>query len=136
MCMHRCSLSSSPLFVRTVPGTPPRAFLFSVRSFLVHGETSAAAARRWTAAGTRLLVQGRCSPSEVLPRLPITRASFCLSFHFTSSPPSLPFRLHRAALFRRFFSLAFSRYHPPAPCRFYSLPLPPSSVPPPSISRF
>jgi len=51
---------------------------FSARSFLVHGETSAAAARRWTA-GTPLLVRGRCSPSEVLPRLPITRASFCLS---------------------------------------------------------
>lgn len=67
LCARRCRLAAS-----RVP--------FSERSFLVHGETSAAAARRWTAAGTPLLVRGRCSPFEVLPRLPITRASFCLSY--------------------------------------------------------
>lgn len=93
--MHRYSLSSFSLR----PAVPARRLAprvpFSARSFLVHGETSAAAARRWTAAGTPLLVRGRCSPSEVLPRLPITRASFCLSH---SSPRLSVFRPLRAAV--------------------------------------
>lgn len=102
---------------------------FSARSFLVHGETSAAAARRWTAAGTPFLIRGRCSPSEVLPRLPITRASFCLShssLRFSVfrpyKPLSLSFRPSSSCLLG--FSLTFSRYRPPARSRFY----PPSAL--------
>lgn len=112
-----------PLFARRCRLAASRV-PFSARSFLVHGETSAAAARRWTAAGTPLLVRGRCSPSEVLPRLPITRASFCLShssLRFSVfrpyGPLSLSFRPLSSCLLG--FSLTFSRYRPPARSCFY-----------------
>lgn len=130
--MHRYSLSSFSL----CPAVPARRLAprvpFSARSFLVHGETSAAAARRWTAAGTPLLVRGRCSPSEVLPRLPITRASFCLSHSslrlsvFRPYEP-LPLSFRPSSSCPLGFSLTFSRYRPPARSRFYPLLRPPSA---------
>lgn len=132
-CVHAGIHYPRPLFARRVAASRAP---FSARSFLVHGETSAAAARRWTAAGTPLLVRGRCSPSEVLPRLPITRASFCLSH---SS--------RRFSVFRPYDPLSLS-FRPPSSCllatRFFShlLSLPSSctlpflSSPPPLTPGF
>jgi len=116
--MHRYSLSSSSL--RLAVPAAASCVPFSARSFLVHGETSAAAARRWTAAGTPLLATRqvltfRSSPSpanyaclflpllllSLLHRPPPLRAAVALFPPFVALPPrffshllSLPTLLH------------------------------------------
>lgn len=86
MRARRYSLSSSSL-------RPARRL---ARSFLVHGETSAAAARRWTAAGTRqVLTFPRFSLARQL-RVPLSASPTPLS---TASPPSSALTRAVVALF-------------------------------------
>lgn len=81
--------------------TPPRAFLFPHDLFWSTGKHLRQLRGDGPPPGPRLLVRaGRCSPSRASPS-PVNYACLFLplplSLRSSSSPPSLPFRLRRAA---------------------------------------